>query len=391
MLSIGLVAGEASGDRLGADFIRAVLARRPDTRFDGIAGPQMAAAGCETLAAAERLAVMGLVEVLRHLPRILAVRRRVLAEFLGRRPDVFVGIDAPEFNLGLAGELHAAGIRTVQYVSPQVWAWRRGRVRGMVRSLDRVLCLLPFEQRFYEGQGLAAEFVGHPLADRMPLEPDRAAARATLGIHAHAPLLAVLPGSRQGEVERLAEPFARTLRRLAEERPALQYVAPMVRPALQEVFAAALRHHAPGVSVRLLDGQAGTALAAADAALVASGTATLETLLSKRPMVVAYRVAPVTAGVLRLFRLMKAPFIAQPNLLAGRQVVEEYVQEQVQPAVLVPAVCRALDDDAHRRDLEQLFRDLHLDLRRDASGRAADAVLALAGNVAQSPAREAGA
>lgn len=378
MLSIGLVAGEASGDRLGADFMRAVLARRPDTRFYGIAGPQMAAAGCEVLAGADSLAVMGLAEVLRHLPRILAVRRRILAEFLGRRPDVFVGIDAPEFNLGVAGALHAAGIRTVQYVSPQVWAWRRGRVRGMARSLDRVLCLLPFEQRFYAGQGLAAEFVGHPLADHMPLDPDRAAARASLGIHGHVPVLAVLPGSRLGEVARLAEPFARTLRQLARERPALQFVAPMAGPAVHGVFAATLQRHARGVTVRLLEGQAGTALTAADAVLVASGTATLESLLCKRPMVVAYRVAPLTAGVLRLFRLMKAPFIAQPNLLAGRQVVEEYVQDQVCPAVLVPAVCRALDDDAHRRDLERLFRELHLELRRNASERAADAVLAVA-------------
>ncbi|MCC7414153.1 MAG: lipid-A-disaccharide synthase [Gammaproteobacteria bacterium] len=386
MLSIGLVAGETSGDRLGADFMRAVLARRPDTHFYGIAGPQMAAAGCEVLAGADSLAVMGLFEVLRHLPHILAVRRRVLAEFLGRRPDVFVGIDAPEFNLGLAGELRAAGIRTVQYVSPQVWAWRRGRVRAMARNLDSVLCLLPFEQRFYEGQGLAASFVGHPLADRMPLEPDRMAARAMLGIHGHAPVLAVLPGSRLGEVERLADPFARTLRQLAQQRPMLQFVAPMARPAVREVFAGALQQLAPGVAVRLLDGQAGTALAAADAALVASGTATLETLLCKRPMVVAYRVAALTAGVLRLFRLMKAPFIAQPNLLAGRQVVEEYVQDQVQPAVLVPAVCRALDDDAHRRDLEQLFHKLHLDLRRNASERAADAVLALASRAARVPA-----
>ena len=200
MLSIAVVAGEASGDRLGAELMRAVLARRPDTRFFGVAGPQMTAAGCEVLASAESLAVMGLFEVLRHLPRILGLRRRILAEFMGRRPDVFVGIDAPEFNLGLARELHAAGMRTVQYVSPQVWAWRRGRVRHMAQSLDRVLCLLPFEQAFYEGHGLAAEFVGHPLADRIPLEPDRAAARSALGLGDGAQLLAVLPGSRQSEV-----------------------------------------------------------------------------------------------------------------------------------------------------------------------------------------------
>jgi lipid-A-disaccharide synthase len=365
--------------------MRAVLARRPDTRFYGVAGPQMSAAGCEVLASAESLAVMGLVEVLRHLPRILAVRRRLLAEFLGRRPDVFVGIDAPEFNLNLAPGLHAAGIRTVQYVSPQVWAWRRGRVRRMARCLDRVLCLLPFEQRFYEGQGLAAEFVGHPLADRIPIQPDRHAARAALGLNDHTRVLAVLPGSRLGEVRRLAAPFARTIRRLSGERPALQFVAPMARPAVHGVFATALARHAPGVRVRLLEGQAETALTAADAALVASGTATLEALLCKRPMVVAYRVATPTAGLLRLFRLIKAPFIAQPNLLAGRRVVEEYVQDEVQPEVLAPALARALDDDAHREELVRLFRELHGQLRRNASERAAQAVLALATGAAVPP------
>ena len=378
MLSIGLVAGEASGDRLGAEFVRAVLSRRPDTRFYGIAGPQMVAAGCEALAGAESLAVMGLFEVVRHLPRILSLRRRLIAEFLGRRPDVFVGIDAPEFNLSLARELHGAGIRTVQYVSPQVWAWRQGRVRHMARHLDRVLCLLPFEERFYAGHGLAAEFVGHPLADRIPLEPDRAAARARLGINGNVPLLAVLPGSRLGEVQRLAVPFARTIRRLAQERPDLQFVAPMAHVGIRDRFAQVLGREAAGVGVRLLDGEAGTALIAADAALVASGTATLEAMLCKRPMVVAYRVSAPTAGVLRLLRLMKAPFIAQPNLLAGRRVVEEYVQDQVQPEILAPALLRALDDAGGREALEALFRDLHQQLRRDASARAADAVLALA-------------
>jgi len=248
----------------------------------------------------------------------------------------------------------------------------------MAPCLDRVLCLLPFERTFYDGHGLAAEFVGHPLADRIPLEPDRRAARSVLGLDEGAQVLAVLPGSRRSEVQRLAGPFARTIRRLSEQRPALQFVAPMALPVLREVFARALARHAATVPVRLQDGGAETVLTAADAALVASGTATLETLLCKRPMVVAYRVAAPTAGLLRVFRLLKTPFIAQPNLLAGRRVVDEYVQDQVQPDVLVPAVLRALDDGSRRLELEALFREIHRTLRRSASERAADAVLALA-------------
>lgn len=377
MLTVGIVAGEASGDLLGAALIDALRARRPDLQCFGVAGPRMIEAGCESLASADSLAVMGLFEVVAHLPRILDLRRRVTAEFLGRRPDVFIGVDAAEFNLSLAPALHAAGIRTVQYVSPQVWAWRPGRVRRMARVLDLVLCLLPFEPRCYEQHGLAATFVGHPLADRVPMAPDRDAARAALGLPERDPVLAVLPGSRAGEIARLGVPFARTLRRLASERPTLRFVAPMARPALAREFGALLERHAPGVAVTLLDGQAQTALIAADAALVASGTATLEALLCKRPMVVAYRVGAATAGVLRLFRLLKAPFIAQPNLLAGRRVVEEFVQGQVEPETLAAAIGRALDDGAARAALQALFAELHATLRQGASDRAAEAVLAL--------------
>jgi lipid-A-disaccharide synthase len=337
----------------------------------------MQAEGCECWEPAESLAVMGLFEVLSHLPRLLALRARIRDRVLGERPDVFVGIDAPEFNLNLAPALHAAGIPTVQYVSPQVWAWRQGRVARMARFLDLVLCLLPFEKRFYAEHGLAAEFVGHPLADQVPLVPDRAAARSALGLAADGEVVAVLPGSRRGEVARLAADFAGAVARLAARRPGVAFVAPMAGPRARAAFEAALAAHAPGVAVRLTDGEAQRALAAADVVLVASGTATLETLLSKRPMVVAYRLGGLTAWLLRSFGLMKAPFFAQPNLLAGRGVVPEVFQEDVTPERLVGELERWLDAPAEREALVATFEAIHLELRRDASARAAEAVLRL--------------
>jgi len=376
-LRIGIVAGEVSGDNLGAGLIRAVRARRPDVEFFGIAGPRMQAEGCECWEPSESLAVMGLFEVLTHLPRLLGLRRRVRERFLAERPDLFIGVDAPEFNLGLAPALHAAGLRTVQYVSPQVWAWRQGRVERMAHFLDLVLCLLPFEPDFYDRHGLAAEFVGHPLADRVPLEADRAVARAALGLPPEGEVVAVLPGSRRGEVNRLGADFAGAAAWLAERRPGIRFVAPMANPGARALFEAAVRAHAPGVPFDLLDGQAQEALTAADVALVASGTATLETLLCKRPMVVAYRLGGLTAWVMRSFGLMKAPHFAQPNLLAGREVVPEIFQRDVTPARLGSEIARWLDDPAARDRLAAVFRDIHLGWRRGASDRAAEAVLRL--------------
>ncbi|MBS1199886.1 MAG: lipid-A-disaccharide synthase [Proteobacteria bacterium] len=376
-LRIGIVAGELSGDNLGAAFIRSVRARRPDTRFFGVAGPRMQAEGCECWEPSESLAVMGLFEVLSHLPRLLRLRRLVRARFLAERPDVFIGVDAPEFNLNLAPALHAAGIPTVQYVSPQVWAWRQGRVAKMARFLDLVLCLLPFEKRFYGEHGLAAEFVGHPLADQLPLEPDRAAARAQLGLPADGEVVALLPGSRRGEVSRLAADFAGAAAWLGERRPGIRFVAPMANPAAREMFAQALAARAPEQPVQLLDGQAQRALTAADAVLVASGTATLETLLCKRPMVVAYRLGALTAWTLGSLGLMKAPHFAQPNLLAGRRVVPEIFQAEVTPERLGRELAFWLDHPAERAELEQLFAGIHRQLRQGGSDRAAEAVLGL--------------
>jgi lipid-A-disaccharide synthase len=376
-LRVGLVAGEASGDTLGAALIHALERLAPGAEFFGIAGPKMQAAGCDAWEPSESLAVMGLFEILRDLPRLLKLRAQIRRRFLRAKPDVFVGIDAPEFNLRLARQLRAAGIPTVQYVSPQVWAWRQGRVHSIHRSVDLVLCLLPFEKQFYENRGVAAEFVGHPLADAIPLEVGRAQARAALGLPAGARIVALLPGSRRGEVARLAEDFAATARWLAQERPQLQFLAPMASPATREIFAAALRRCAPQIEVRLIDGQAQTALAAADAALVASGTASLEAALCKRPMVVVYRLGAMSAWILRRLNLVKSKFFSQPNLLADRRVVGEYFQEQIVPAVIGAELLQWLDDAARRATLEQEFLAIHIDLKRDASARAAQAILAL--------------
>jgi lipid-A-disaccharide synthase len=374
---VGLVAGEASGDTLGAALIEALRRLEPDAEFFGVAGPKMSAAGCEAWEPAESLAVMGLFEVLRELPRLLRLLSRLRRSFIAARPDVFVGIDAPDTNLRLARGLRAAGIPTVQYVSPQVWAWRQSRVHRIHESVDLVLCLLPFEKQFYEHQGVAAEFVGHPLADAIPLVVDRAAARAALGLPAEGKIVALLPGSRRGEVTRLADDIAATAVWLAERRPELKFVAPMASPAARDLFTRALRRIAPQVTVHLIDGRAQTALIAADAVLVASGTASLEAALCKRPMVVVYRLGALTAWALRRLNLVKSKFFSQPNLLADRRVVGEYFQEQVDPQSLGAELLMWLDDAGRCAILEQEFLGLHVDLKRDASARAAQAILAL--------------
>jgi lipid-A-disaccharide synthase len=374
--SFGLVAGEASGDNLGGPLVQALASRAPGSRFYGIAGPRMAAAGCEAWYPADELAVMGLAEIVRHLPRLLRLRRELLSRFVAASPDAYIGIDSPEFNLRVAAELKSRGVPTVQYVSPQVWAWRQGRVRTIGKAVDLVLCLLPFEADFYRAHDVRAEFVGHPLADRIPLDSDRAAARAALGLDAGGAVVSVLPGSRRAEVGRLGPPFAATVAWLASRRPDVRFVAAMASDAARQAFTASLATHAPGVEVRVVDGRAEECMAASDAVLLASGTATLEATLVKRPMVVAYRVAPLTNWLLRGLGLVKTEFFSQPNLLAGRALVPEFYQSAVRADVLGPALLGQLE----RQDLPGLvraFTDIHLALRRDASARAAEAILEL--------------
>ena len=379
---IALVAGEASGDNLGAALIAAIRERVPTARFVGVPGPRMREAGCEALASSDELALMGLAEILRHLPRLIALRGRLVRELLARRPAVFVGIDAPEFNLGLAKRLKAGGVPTVQYVSPQVWAWRQGRVRGIAESCDRILCLLPFEPKFYADHGVTARFVGHPLADQFPFEADRAGARAALGLSNEAEVVALLPGSRMGEVSRLAAPFVAAARAIAAKRPGVTFVVPLTsaatRASFEDALAAAGAGGASGaVSVRVLDGQSRLALAAADVVLTASGTATLETLLSQRPMVVAYKLAPLTAFLLRRLGLVKVRHFSQPNLLVGREIVPEFFQEAATPEALGAAVLRWFEEPQRKGELREAFGEVHRQLRQGGAALAAESVLEL--------------
>ena len=376
-LRVGLLAGEASGDTLGADLIVALRRHAPDAKFFGVAGPKMQAAGCESWEPAESLAVMGLFDVLRDLPRLMRLLARIKRMFLTERPDVFIGIDAPDTNLRVARRLHAAGIPTVQYVSPQVWAWRQGRARNIRESVDLVLCLLPFEKRFYDEHGIRAEFVGHPLADAIPENVDRESARLALGLELQASVVALLPGSRRGEVARLAADFAATARWLAAQRPDLKFIAPMASAATRQIFSRVLERDAPDLEVQLIEGQATAALSAANVVLVASGTASLEAALCKRPMVVVYRLGALTGWMLTHFNLVKTKFFAQPNLLADRRVVGEYFQDQIIPESIGAELLMWLDDTERRSALEREFTRIHSDLRRGAGTRAAQAIIEL--------------
>jgi lipid-A-disaccharide synthase len=374
-LRVGIVAGESSGDQLGAALISALRARVPNARFFGMAGPKMIAAGCEAWAASEEIAVMGLAEVLPHLPRLLKLRASMISRFRAERPHVFVGIDSPAFNLGLAKKLRSPECKTVQYVAPQVWAWRQGRVHGIGRACDLVLCLLPFETSFFESHGIPAVFVGHPLADQIPLDIDRDAALQALGLSATATLVALLPGSRLGEVERLGADFIRAAAWIAERRPDILFAAPMASARVREKFERKIAEvpNAPGITI--VDGQAQRVLAASSAVIVASGTASLETLLSRRPMVVAYRFGAITAFLLRRLGLVKVQYFSQPNLLAGRPLVPEFLQEQVTGPALGAALLRELEDLNYRAEMEREFRSVHETLRRGGAERAATAVL----------------
>ncbi len=373
-LRIGLVAGEASGDLLGAALIEALRALVPGSTFVGLAGERMRAAGCVPLGSSEEIAVMGFVEPLRHLPRLLRLRSRLERELRQQRVDAFVGIDSPAFNLGLAAALHRSGIVTIQYVSPQLWAWRPGRVRKIAAAVDAVLCLLPFEPAFYAQHAVHAEFVGHPLADQVPLDVDHAAARRLLGVPQDARVVALLPGSRVGEVRRLGADFAATAALLATQlSPPPVFLAPMATPQLSGIFARQVRD--AGAAVQLVDRSADTVLAAADAALVASGTATLQTMLYGCPMVVAYRVAPLTAFLARELGLVKVKHVSQPNLLAGEELVPEFLQEAVTPPALAAALQVALEDNIRREQLRRRFRAIHLQLRQGGAARAAQCIV----------------
>ena len=380
-MRVALVAGEASGDLLGAGLIDELRKRWPAAEFVGVGGESMRNAGMDTWFDASELAVMGLAEVLRHLPRLLRLRRELRQRVLDWKPDVFIGIDAPDFNLGVERWLKQRGLRTVHYVSPSVWAWREKRAEKIGLSADRVLCLFPMEPEIYARHGVDARFVGHPLADEMPLQPDRATARDTLGLDRDRPLLALLPGSRVGEIERLGADFLAAAARVLAAEPGLQVVVPMAnhhaRAAFERILAAHPDAAALRPALRVIDGQSRPLMIASDVIVLASGTATLEAMLAKRPMVVGYKVAPLTYRVVKGLGLLKVDHYALPNVLAGECVVPELMQHDCTPEKLADATLRWLRDNAAVDALQPRFLALHQQLRRDASAQAADAVVEL--------------
>lgn len=370
-----LVAGEASGDLLGAGLIAALRERFADARFAGIGGPRMVEAGFDAWYQAEELAVMGLVEVLRHLPRLLGIRRDVRRRTLALRPDAFIGIDAPDFNLALERSLKRAGIRTIHYVSPSVWAWREKRAARLGESADRVLCLFPMEPEIYARHGVDARFVGHPLADLFPLEPDQAAARHLFGVADGIPVLALLPGSRLGEIRRLGGDFLGAAALLHAQLPDLQVLAPMANTACRHAFESLLVERGSPGYVRVLDGEAHSAMIASDTVLLASGTAALEAMLAKRPMVVAYRLAALTYRIVTGLRLLKVERYSLPNHLAGHALVPELMQDNCSPHPLADALLPALRVRSVPADLLVVYRRLHEQLRGPGDRGAALAVI----------------
>lgn len=376
-MRVGIIAGEISGDQLGADLIRALRRLSPDIYVEGIAGPQMVAAGCNALYPMDRLAVMGLYEVLGKLPELLSIRQRITRHFLTNPPDIFIGIDAPDFNLAVECKLKAAQIPTVHYVSPTVWAWRQGRIKKINRAADLLLSILPFEREFYRQHSpLPVQFIGHPLADQLPLVSDRQHARSTFGFHASDKIIAILPGSRGNEINYLGEIFLRTAQWCAKQQPDLTFIAPMANPARRQQFMALQKQLAPHLNIHIVDKQAQEAMAAADVVLLASGTATLEAMLIKRPMVVAYRMSTITYFIAQ--RLIKTPYIALPNLLAGKMLVPEFIQQAATPENLGHAIFSYLQNPQQVEYLTTEFTTLHRQLRLNASQRAAEAIMKLA-------------
>lgn len=378
---IALVAGEASGDLLGSRLIEALRRRMPEAQFCGIGGPRMIAAGFESWFPQEKLAVRGFVEVVRHLRELLRIRAEVLRRVHALPAALFVGIDSPEFNLGLERRLKRDGLATAHLVSPQVWAWRRGRIRRMKDYVSHLLVLFPFEEGLYRDAGLDVTCIGHPLADEIPESSDRFSAREQLRLPAHVPVVTLLPGSRQSELEMMSGPFIEAAKLLHARLPALRFVVPLVTRETRDQFDAALyRHSARDLPIALLFGHAREALAACDVALAASGTVTLEAALTRRAMVIAYRVAPLSHWIAR--RLIRVPHVGLPNILCGGAVVPEFLQDDATPENLAQAVGNLLADAPLRRSVEERFRRLHTDLRRDAAERAAEALAALVPRVA---------
>lgn len=372
-LRIGIVAGELSGDTLGEGFIQAIKQQYPNAQFVGIGGPKMIAQGCESLFDMEELAVMGLVEVLGRLPRLLKVKAQLVKYFKANPPDVFVGIDAPDFNLRLELDLKKAGIKTVHYVSPSVWAWRPKRIFKIDAATDLVLAFLPFEKAFYDKYQVACEFVGHTLADAIPLQPDKIAARELLKLETDKQWLAVLPGSRGGEVGLIAKPFIETCRQIKQKYPDIGFVVAAVNPKRKQQFETIWQEIAPELDFVIIEDTARNVITAADAVLLASGTVALECMLLKRPMVVGYKVNWLTGWLVQKLAITK--FVSLPNILAGEELVPEFILDECDPQHLFPAVDSMLSRD--NSSLIERFTEMHHWIRKGADQQAAKAVLSL--------------
>ena len=371
-LRIAIVAGEESGDILGSGLIEQIHKLYPNACFEGVAGERMQAQGAKSLFPMERLSVMGLVEVLKRLKELLGRRKGLVERWLDDKPDLFIGIDAPDFNLGLARKLKAAGIPAVHYVSPSVWAWREKRLKKIEKSVDLMLCFLPFEAAYYKNSQVDAKFIGHPLASRLPLDTSKESAKKALGLDPSRPVVGLMPGSRSSEVANLTPDFIETAIWLSERRADVQFVIPAANEARFEQISELLATHAGRISVHLVNRQAQTVLMASDSVLISSGTATLEAMLCGTPMVVSYRMSPMTYAIIS--RMLKTQFVSLPNLLANEALVPELLQNSVKAEVLGPHLLRTLEDLAYRDHLYKRFSELAALIRMDSDIAAAQAV-----------------
>ena len=371
---VGMVAGEASGDQLAAHLIGALKERRPQMQFSGIGGPKMAAQGFVSDFPMERLSVRGYTEALLHYREIMGIRRRLATRMLAERPSLFIGVDSSDFNLGLERQLKNAGIPAIHYVSPAVWAWRRWRVRRIARSVTHILCMFPFEAPLYDKAGVPATYVGHPLADVIPLDPKKDEAKAQLRLPARKLIVALLPGSRRSELRHMAVAFLLAAHRFRQEVPEVHFVCPMVTRETRDMFERAVyEQQQTELPLTLMFGHSHEALAAADLALVASGTATLEAALFKTPMVIAYRQSPLSWALMRT--MLYLPYVGMPNILAGEKLVPELLQGDAGPAALAGALLALLRDTAAQKRQVERFHEIHQQLRQNAAQKAADAIL----------------
>ncbi len=374
MLRIGIVAGEASGDLLGSHIIQALKKKRTDIEFVGIAGPKMMSEGALSLFSMERLSVRGYVEVIKHLFSLLRLRRQLLKHFMSNRLDLFIGIDAPDFNFWLERKLKKNGIKTIHYVSPSVWAWRKNRIKKIKNAVSHMLALFPFEPALYHGAGIPVTYVGHPLADILPMEPDTSAAREGLKLKSSALVVAMLPGSRQSEVQQHAELFVKTAKLIYAEYPNAIFLVPLITRETRQIFELAIFHENESLPIQILFGHAHDAMEASDVVIVASGTATLEAALLKKPMVITYRMSKVSWQILKRMRLQ--PYVGLPNILAEKFIVPELLQDDSTPEKLAEATIKLISDTTYISEIKAEFTKIHFSLKQNSAEKAANVILA---------------